>query len=791
MSTTTIEYLTINIPTYPWSGSDKEAPFIREFTPRGQPIYPYTSMEKISDQKEDREYKAVILENEFLKLTFLPEMNGRLYSAFDKVNKRDMFYNNPQMKPSLFGLRGAWCANGVEYNFPNSHSTTTLEPIEFKAVKNNDGSASFICGDCERVGRMLWSVEVILRPGHAAIEMQTRLYNPTAYPKRFYYWMNAAVPLFQETQFIYPESTQRLYTHPPMDISRIAYLDYPVHEGHDISLFKNIPQHFPVFAEEMEEDFFGVYHHNLDSGVVHVADHALVRGRKIWMFGNQRDGRIWIDLLTDSGIDYCEVQTGPFSLQSDYRLLAPGTMHVQKDSWLPVNHLGGFNAASEKLVANIKNKGGKVSIKLNPVCDISDASIVVSSKGKVSGEKKMSLKALKTEDFILNCNSPLDYSVEIFDANRNSLLHYSPVIEKKLKPVLKDQPRASTYLEGKYWEQQGCYDRAYTFYSEDKAASSVIAKARMDMDAGLFEKAFKDLQDVLTLDPENAEALLYTSRCLKQLGKYKQAETCLSRSCDNTPFIQDAILQLAEISVLQTNYTQAKERLEHLAENYQTSAYAAALYALVLRKTGDKERADKALKHVEEIHPFEPFIYGETFLLKGNDILKDLRGQVLLEIVTRYMNLNQNKDALRILDTYLKTADSVLPLMWYYKAYLGKTDVPESLNGEWDFIFRNESENILKYALKKNPDDYPALYHLGNFYANKRRWQDALECWRKVKHYYDCKSLALRAEGVYWWKVNGNTPKAVECYKQAVNLENCGAKTVWEYDHLLEEIGET
>ena len=85
----------IELLTYGWGPAYDEPPLIREFCPRGQPIYPYTSQEALSDDPPTRtRYRAVVLENECLRLTFLPELNGRLYSAFDKVNQAEALYAN-------------------------------------------------------------------------------------------------------------------------------------------------------------------------------------------------------------------------------------------------------------------------------------------------------------------------------------------------------------------------------------------------------------------------------------------------------------------------------------------------------------------------------------------------------------------------------------------------------------------------------------------------------------------------------------------------------------------------
>ncbi|MBN1445885.1 MAG: DUF5107 domain-containing protein [Candidatus Omnitrophica bacterium] len=791
-----IENSFLEIPTYPWSGEDLEAPFIREFTPRGQPIYPYKPLENLSDKSELRKYRCVVFENEFLKLVFLPELNGRLYSAFDRVNKQELFYNNPQMKPALFGLRGAWCATGVEYNFPNSHSTTTLEPVMTKTVENKDGSASFICGDCERVGRMLWSMEVTLRPGSACIEMQAKLYNCTEYPKRFYYWLNAAVPIYGETNFIYPESTKRLYTHPPMDISRIAYIDYPVHKGRDISLFKNIPQHFPVFAEEMEEDFFGIYHSHLHCGLVHLADHSLVRGRKIWMFGNSRDGKIWIDRLTDGGIDYCELQTGPFSLQSDYRLMPPGKIHLQKDLWIPVGNTGGFNAASEKIAANISMEKGKLHIKLNASCNIPEALIVIKGRTACIYKKRISLSALEAKKVIAD-KIPADYNLEILDTGGKTILSYSPQKQGRRKnPSPAGTKIRNKYLEGSYWEEQGWPERAYKIYSEDNSIGSAIAAARMDMDSGLYEQGLKSLDEILLTDRENAEALLYSGICLKKLGDFTAAEKRFSASCDNASFINDAISQMAQVSVILKNYPQALERLELLDKNNGLYGYNYGLYILALRKNGCPDTIPCHLSRTEEETPFEPLSTGESFFAGRVDEINSLDFQILIEILCRYINLKEYSDALEIVSSFTARNKKMPALVRYYRAYLEQLcgrekDAGKSLNkgvktaGEWDFIFRSESEEVLKYALKKKPVNAEILYHLGNFYAYKRRWDEAITYWRKIKG--PLLSLSLRNEGLYRWKIIGETQKALPLYKKAASAENCGARTLWEYDRLLAE----
>jgi hypothetical protein len=49
-------------------------------------IYPYTLNEILTNRRVDKTYRAVILENEYIKIMVLPEIGGRLHGALDKTN---------------------------------------------------------------------------------------------------------------------------------------------------------------------------------------------------------------------------------------------------------------------------------------------------------------------------------------------------------------------------------------------------------------------------------------------------------------------------------------------------------------------------------------------------------------------------------------------------------------------------------------------------------------------------------------------------------------------------------
>ena len=157
------------IPTYETGPADLLPPLVADMMPRGYPVYPYPLQEQREQEKKDKTYDSVVLENDYLTLTFLPALGGRLISIYDKVAQREVLFRNPVIKPLLVGLRGAWAGIGMEFNFPGSHSVTSHCSIKCAKRQNDDGSASVTLSDIEWVSGMEWRIRITLRPDSNAI----------------------------------------------------------------------------------------------------------------------------------------------------------------------------------------------------------------------------------------------------------------------------------------------------------------------------------------------------------------------------------------------------------------------------------------------------------------------------------------------------------------------------------------------------------------------------------------------------------------------------------------------
>ena len=145
----------ITIPTYGIGKPEKNPIFLENRVYQGSSgvVYPHPVIEKILDDKEDKVYHALFLENAYLKIMILPELGGRIQMAFDKIRNRHFIYYNQVIKPALVGLTGPWISGGIEFNWPQHHRPSTFDPIDYTIEEHSDGSKTVWVSEVERMFR--------------------------------------------------------------------------------------------------------------------------------------------------------------------------------------------------------------------------------------------------------------------------------------------------------------------------------------------------------------------------------------------------------------------------------------------------------------------------------------------------------------------------------------------------------------------------------------------------------------------------------------------------------------
>lgn len=331
------------IPTYEVGKPDKNPMFLEKRVYQGSSgkIYPYPTTQKISREKTDHVWKAVYLENQYIRVMILPELGGRIQRAYDKTNNYDFVYYNEVIKPALVGLCGPWISGGIEFNWPQHHRPTTFSPVDYALRDNGDGSKSVLVNDVDRMYGTKEITTFTVYPDRAYLEVRGQLYNRTPFPQTFLWWANPAVSVNDSTQSVFPPDVHSVYDHGKRAVSHFpiatgVYYKHDYSEGVDISRYRNIPVPTSYMAAKSEYDFVGGYDYGKEAGLLHVADHHISPGKKQWTWGCGDFGKAWDRQLTDSDGPYIELMTGMYcDNQPDFSWLKPYEEKVFLQYFMP------------------------------------------------------------------------------------------------------------------------------------------------------------------------------------------------------------------------------------------------------------------------------------------------------------------------------------------------------------------------------------------------------------------------------------------------------------------------
>lgn len=810
----------MEIPTYLLGPEDPNPPFPFADAPR---IYPYPLLDDLTDRREAKTYKAVYLENEYLKATVLPELGGHLYSLYDKVNKREVFYCNHVVKYGLIGRRGAWVSGGIEFNFPRGHTDVTVSPVALTTTQNPDGSATVVVGDVDLITEMHWEVELTLHPGQARLEQRVTLFNDTGLAHPYWYWANAAVPATDDMRFIYPMREANPHSHEEI-------WSFPLHDGTDYSWYKDVRKPTSLFGRQVHRNFFGAYYEKSDYGVVHVADFRQVVGKKVWTWGVGGDGLIWTDLLTDRDGPYNEIQAGRFETQLNYEFMPPRRVETFTEFWYPLQGLGGgFVEATPRLALNAKfiesaaGAPAHVEITLFPTEAIADVCLRVKLRTQVLSDfgplaldpMKPSKLSAAVEDL-----EAAKHKIEITvtDAKGQALLQWSAASPIDGNPDfvpaagVRAAPRKSVeamtveelFLSGVEAEKDGREQTAHATYMavlkrDPGYIRALVNLAWHELRAGDFRSAKDFLATALARDDRNTETLYAAGVVHRAAHDWLRAHDMfwadLRFGGDPAP----AYAQLGEIALTLHDYTQATQLLYQSLSFNPGDVMATADLALALRLAGHTAEAEKMIAQALATTPLLPYARAERWMIassRGETWQKSAvsapedwakpypaTAEAFLEVAAWYRTLGDMDDSDAVLQFALKQlpAQAITPLVYYYLAAnareKGNKGQAEDFarQGEaapYAQVFPNRlaDAEVIDAQLHDHPLDAHALYLLGNFLFAHDRYEEAAHSWTEAFGQGFEYSVLMRNLGLYSWRIKNDLPDAAAFYEKAVKL---------------------
>ncbi|OGO40330.1 MAG: hypothetical protein A2Z03_07960 [Chloroflexi bacterium RBG_16_56_8] len=329
----------------------------------------------------EKKFKTIVVENEYLRLTFLPELGGRLYQVHYKPTQQTLFYNNRVLKPTPWGpeQQGGWlAAGGMEWALPvHEHGYEWGVPWSYAIVRAAD-RVTVTLQDSSATDRVRAQISVTLPANAAYFIVHPRVTNGTRAMLPIQFWINAQLALNQknvspETEFIlrgaeiFVHSTGNDFV-PNANVPAANALGpsnpvpWPVVAGRDLSRYQNWKDYLGLFLTGSAGDYAGAYNHANDLGIARVFPRERVRGVKLFAFGPDFGGR---EVFTDDDSDYFELWGGSSLTFYDYQEwpFAPGESREWDEYWIPVSRLGGVAGASRYAVLNLtRDTGGHTTI---------------------------------------------------------------------------------------------------------------------------------------------------------------------------------------------------------------------------------------------------------------------------------------------------------------------------------------------------------------------------------------------------------------------------------------------
>ncbi len=751
---------TVVIPTYEVFPAEKAPLFIEKRAYQGSSgkIYPLPVVEKIADIKHDRPYEALILENEYLEATILPQIGGKIHRAYDKTNGYDFIYHNHVIKPALVGLAGPWVSGGIEFNWPQHHRPTTFATVDHRTETHSDGSCSVYVGETDPMYGTKGMAKITLYPGKAYIEISGRLYNPTAFAQTFLWWANPAVAVNDYTYSVMPPDVNAVMDHGKRAVSTFPiatgeYYKYDYSAGVDISRYKNIKVPTSYMAASSAYDFIGNYDERIGAGLLHVADHHIAPGKKQWTWGNADFGRTWDNNLTDADGPYIELMTGVYTdNQPDFTWLKPHEEKTFTQVFMPYHGVGRVCNATRDAAIGVRQTDTGIEVKVYATAEHPQAALILTDETGRTYEKAAAL-------------SPASFCTAVFEglkltdgmtlrvADGDTLCvyrHQAPPLKpipEPAKALPAPQALKSTeelYLAALHLEQYRHATRDPKEYYEEglrrdpsdirlnNGYGLLLLKRGLIAQSLPYFRAAVDKQTWKNPNPYHGECYFNLGLALMKTGDADGAYDAFYKSSWSAETQSAGYYFLACLSVQKGEPQKALAFAEQSLIRNWHDMNARTLKAALLRARPAEQAA--WLAQSEAIDPLCMGIQYEKALAAAafEPFLTLMREPAFnyIELALLYMQLGFPQDAAQI----LTACPSAHPIVYYLLGYLARDPLPWLQKAEHMPIdgcnpSRLEEMTALSYAAEALPAAPHAHYYLGNLYYDKKQYSLAVSHW--------------------------------------------------------------
>ncbi len=839
---------TIVLPTWSPLAPDPNPMFLEKRVYQGSSgaVYPNPITDQIESIPSPREFRAIFLENDYVQLMLLPEIGGRIHTGTDKSTGYDFFYRQRVIKPALVGLLGPWISGGVEFNWPQHHRPSTFMPVHAAVEHDDEGGCTVWLSEHDPMLRMKGMAGVHLSAQSSVVEVRVRLYNRTPFTQTFLWWANVAVRVHEEYEVFFPPDVAFVADHARRAMSTFplatgTYYGVNYSPGTDLRWYKNIPVPTSYMVPSSDYDFFGGYDHRADAGVVHVSNHHIAPGKKLWTWGCGEFGKAWDRNLTEEDGPYVELMAGAYTdNQPDFSWIAPCETRTFRQSWYPIHKIGTPDIAN--LHAAVSLRPGQRGLRLG-ILTTEPRSITIHLEDgtgtllQVSGEVSPAEPAFYDTGEERECIDGLVLTVR--DVGGEVLLEHrfaapraaeapgvareeasaptlAPAPEPAREPPLPAEVRSTEelYLIGLHVEQNRHATRSAEEWwleglrrdPEDVRINHALGLSRLRR--GLlveaedcFRAAIRRLTR-LNLNPRDGEVFYSLGLTLQFQGRMEEAYAAHSKAAWNRAWQGPAYYALACISVGGGLWKRALEEVGLSLAAEPNNLKARALKAFALHGLDGCAAAVDALEESLRDDPLDFLGMAALALLSGSRdaweryrtaLGRDLQTHVDVLLDLAWCGLRGYAIELGL--RFVEDPDLQSPMIGYLLEFLLRrqgefeqatihAERADAMDTRCCFPSRLEEMCILEDHLRQAPDSASANYLLGNALYHYRRYEEAMARWRTAARSSKASATVFRNLALGEYNVLHRAEVADELYAESFRREPSDARVFYEWDQL-------
>jgi len=332
-------------------------------------------------------------------------------------------------------------------------------------------------------------------------------------------------------------------------------------------------------------------------------------------------------------------------------------------------------------------------------------------------------------------------------------------------------------------------------------------------------------------NPRDGEAYYSLGVCLTYLHRLDEAYDAFYKATWNAAWQDAAFLQLSQIAARRGHFREALNFIDSSLARNAHNQKAAHLKALLLRKLGRVEEAQRLPKEALARDPLDFGARNELAALGDEreraNLLELMRDNAhsYLAIAADYANAGAYPEAIRVLEMFTRlqaqtfTPESgpartlmppksrapghvgeigmpnARPMVFYFLGYYASLGGKPKLANSYfakaraqlpDRCFPNSLDSILalEAALQANPKDSRASFYLGNLWYDKRQVTEATTCWERARRNEISLPTVHRNLALVYFNKQNQPAKALQAMKRAFAADPSDPRVLFELDLL-------